>query len=118
MILLLEVADPWGNLNSFADPYKTYRRIIRPDAKVITIGMREVYLKANFQDFQRHQAVDLPIGGDVQATLPEFVMDGGAPQDSDADRDAQQPLLPSGDHARCAHGGTTQPAATYCAHRH
>ncbi len=73
VILLLEVADPWGNLNSFADPYKTYRRIIKPDAKVITIGMREVYLKANFQDFQRHQAVDLPIGGDVQATLPDLI---------------------------------------------
>ncbi len=73
VILLLEVADPWGNLNSFADPYKTYRPIIKPDAKVITIGMREVYLKANFQDFQRHQAVDLPIGGDVQATLPDLI---------------------------------------------
>ena len=24
-ILLLEVNDPWGNLNSFSDPYKTYR---------------------------------------------------------------------------------------------
>ena len=73
VILLLEVADPWGNLNSFADPYKTYRSIIKPDAKVITIGMREVYLKSNFQDFQRHQAVDLPIGGDVQTTLPDLI---------------------------------------------
>ncbi len=73
VILLLEVGDPWGNLNSFADPYKTYRSIIKPDAKIITIGMREVYLKSNFQDFQRHQAVDLPIGGDVQATLPDLI---------------------------------------------
>ena len=73
VILLLEVADPWGNLNSFADPYKTHRSNIKPDAKVITIGMREVYLKSNFQDFQRHQAVDLPIGGDVQATLPDLI---------------------------------------------
>ena len=73
VILLLEVGDPWGNLNSFADPYKTYRSVIKPDAKVITIGMREVYLKSNFQDFQRHQAVELPIGGDVQATLPDLI---------------------------------------------
>ncbi len=73
VILLLEVADPWGNLNSFADPYKTSRSNIKPDAKVITIGMREVYLKSNFQDFQRHQAVELPIGGDVQATLPDLI---------------------------------------------
>ncbi len=73
VILLLEVGDPWGNMNNFADPYKTYRSNIKPDAKIITIGMREVYLKSNFQDFQRHQAVELPIGGDVQATLPDLI---------------------------------------------
>jgi acetolactate synthase-1/2/3 large subunit len=73
VVLLLEVGDPWGNLNSFADPYKTYRRVIKPDAKVITIGMREVYLKSNFQDFQRYMPADLPIGGDVQATLPDLI---------------------------------------------
>ena len=28
VILLLEVADPWGNLNSFADPYKTDRKSV------------------------------------------------------------------------------------------
>jgi thiamine pyrophosphate-dependent acetolactate synthase large subunit-like protein len=73
VILMLEVGDPWGNTHSFADPYKTYRRAIRPDAKVITIGMREVYLKSNFQDFQRYLPADLPIGGDVQATLPDLI---------------------------------------------
>ena len=73
VILMLEVGDPWGNMNTFADPYKTYRSNIKPDAKIITIGMREVYLKSNYQDFQRHQAVELPIGGDVQATLPDLI---------------------------------------------
>ncbi len=73
VILLLEVADPWGTLNSFADPYKTYRSNIKADTKLISISMREVYMKANFQDMQRYQAVDLPIGGDVQATLPDLI---------------------------------------------
>jgi acetolactate synthase I/II/III large subunit len=73
VILLLEVADPWGALNSFADPYKTYRSTIKPDTKVISVSMREVYMKANFQDIQRYQAIDLPIGGDVQATLPDLI---------------------------------------------
>ena len=73
VILLLEVADPWGTLNSFADPYKTYRSNIKPDTKVISISMREVFMKANFQDIQRYQAIDLPIGGDVQATLPDLI---------------------------------------------
>ncbi len=73
VILLLEVSDPWGTLNSFADPYKTYQPIIKPDAKVIGISMREVYLKSNYQDIQRYQAIDLAIGGDVEATLPDLI---------------------------------------------
>jgi thiamine pyrophosphate-dependent acetolactate synthase large subunit-like protein len=73
VILLLEVADPWGTLNSFTDPYKTYRSSIKPDTKVISVSMREVYMKANFQDIQRYQAIDLPIGGDAQSTLPDLI---------------------------------------------
>jgi thiamine pyrophosphate-dependent acetolactate synthase large subunit-like protein len=59
VVLLLEVSDPWGTLNSFADPYKTYQPIIKPDTKVIAVPMREVYLKSNYQDIQRYQAIDL-----------------------------------------------------------
>src|SRR6185503_15602015 len=52
VILLLEVNEAWGNLNNFSDPYKTYRSIIKPGAKVITISMLDVYHKSNYQDFQ------------------------------------------------------------------
>ena len=73
VILLLEVNDPWGTLNSFADPYKTYRPVTKPDAKIITISMQDVYLKSNYQDNQRFMPVDLGIGGDVEATLPDLI---------------------------------------------
>ncbi len=73
VILLLEVNDPWGNLNTFADPHKTQRSITKPDAKVITVSMQDVYTKSNYQDFQRFQAVDLAIGGDAEATLPDLI---------------------------------------------
>jgi acetolactate synthase-1/2/3 large subunit len=73
VILLLEVNDPWGNLNSFSDPYKTQRPIARPDAKIINISMQEVYLKSNYQDIQRFMPSDLAIGGDVEATLPDLI---------------------------------------------
>ena len=73
VILLLEVNDPWGNLNSFSDPYKTYRPIIKPDAKVITISMQDVYHKSNYQDFQRFMPAELAIGGDVEASLPDLI---------------------------------------------
>jgi len=73
VVLLLEVNDPWGNLNSFSDPYKVARQIHKPDAKIITIAMQEVYLKSNYQDIQRFMPVDLAIGGDVEATLPDLI---------------------------------------------
>ena len=73
VILLLEVSDPWGTLNSFADPYKTYRPVTKPDAKIITISMQDVYLKSNYQDNQRFMPADLGIGGDVEATLPDLI---------------------------------------------
>ena len=73
VILLLEVNDAWGNLNSFSDPYKTYRPIHKPDAKIITVSMQDVYLKSNYQDIQRFMPVDLAIGGDVEATLPDLI---------------------------------------------
>src|SRR5258706_2668877 len=72
-VLLLEVNDPWGNLNSFTDPYKTHRPVIKPGTKVITISMQEVYHKSNYQDSQRFMPADLAIGGDVEATLPDLI---------------------------------------------
>jgi thiamine pyrophosphate-dependent acetolactate synthase large subunit-like protein len=73
VILLLEVGDPWGNLHSFTDPYKTYRPILKPDAKVISISMLDVARKSNYQDIQRFMPADLAIGGDVEATLPDLI---------------------------------------------
>ena len=73
VVLLLEVNDPWGNLNSFSDPYKTYRPIHKPDAKIITVSMQDVYLKSNYHDIQRFMSADLAIGGDVEATLPDLI---------------------------------------------
>jgi thiamine pyrophosphate-dependent acetolactate synthase large subunit-like protein len=73
VILLLEVNDPWGNLNSFTDPYKTYRPLTKDGAKIITIAMQDVYHKSNYQDIQRFMPVDLAIGGDVEATLPDLI---------------------------------------------
>jgi len=73
VILLLEVNDVWGTLHSQADPYKTVTRLARPDVKLITVSMQDVFFKANYQDFQRFMPVELAIGGDVEASLPDLV---------------------------------------------
>src|SRR5262249_44288855 len=70
VILALEVADLWGQLNTVTAPTHEYRRIAKPDVKVISITVADLYTKANYQDFQRFAPVDLAIAGDAQATLP------------------------------------------------
>ena len=70
VVLMLEVYDPWGQFNTLSDPHKEYRRISKADVKIISISMSDVYIRSNYQDFQRFMPVDLPIVGDVEATLP------------------------------------------------
>ncbi len=70
VVLLLEVADPWGQFNTVTDPHHEYRRLAKPDVKVIHISLGETLTKSNYQDMQRFMPVDMAIFGDAQATLP------------------------------------------------
>jgi acetolactate synthase I/II/III large subunit len=45
-------------------------RATKPGAKIITFGVRDLYLKSNYQDFGRWQDVDLDIAGDGETSLP------------------------------------------------
>ena len=73
VVLLLEVADPWGLFNSFRDPHKVQRWTARNDVKTINLSMQDVYIRANYQDFQRYLPVDLSINGDAQTSLPMLI---------------------------------------------
>jgi thiamine pyrophosphate-dependent acetolactate synthase large subunit-like protein len=70
VVLLLEVGDPWGQFNTFSDPHKRQNWAAKKDVRIISISMQDVYIRANYQDFQRYQAVDLSINGDAQTSLP------------------------------------------------
>ncbi len=70
VVLLLEVADPWGQFNSFSDPQKTQRYVAAKGVKIVNLSMQDVYIRSNYQDFQRYMPVDLSINGDAQASLP------------------------------------------------
>jgi thiamine pyrophosphate-dependent acetolactate synthase large subunit-like protein len=72
-ILFLEVGDPWGQLNSISDPHHEYRRLAKPDVKLVHLTLSDQMVKANYQDMQRFCPVDLAIGGDVEATLPALI---------------------------------------------
>src|SRR5207249_8599840 len=71
VILAIEMNDLWGSLNSFSDRIvRSSRPNFKPGTKIITLGSRDLYMKANYQDFARFQEVDLAIAGDGEASLP------------------------------------------------
>ena len=73
VVLFLEVGDPWGQLNSISDPHHQYRRVAKPDVKLIHITLGDQLMKSNYQDMQRFCPVDISISADVQATLPSLI---------------------------------------------
>ncbi|HKQ28892.1 MAG TPA: thiamine pyrophosphate-binding protein [Burkholderiales bacterium] len=73
VILMLEVGDPWAQFNSFSDPHKIQAWTAKKDVKIIHVSMQDVYIRANYQDFQRYQFADLSINGDAQASLPALI---------------------------------------------
>lgn len=73
LILALEVADLWGQLNTVTDPTHEYRRLAKPDVKLISISVADMSTRSNYQDFQRLVSPDLPIAGDAEATLPLLI---------------------------------------------
>jgi acetolactate synthase-1/2/3 large subunit len=71
VILALEVNDLWGVLNNFSDRIvRTSRPAIKTSAKTITLGVRDLYMKSNYQDFGRYQDAEMAIAGDAEASLP------------------------------------------------
>ncbi|GKQ51841.1 thiamine pyrophosphate-binding protein [Bradyrhizobium sp. Ce-3] len=74
LIVAMEVNDIWGSLSDFHD------RIVRSSeprykktAKIVALGTRGLYMKANYQDLGRYQDVDLDIAGDAEASLPVLI---------------------------------------------
>lgn len=74
VIVGMELNDFWGSLNTFTDRIeRTSASIIGSNAKTISIGMHDLFLKANYQEFQRYPGVDIDISGDGEATLPVLI---------------------------------------------
>jgi benzoylformate decarboxylase/acetolactate synthase-1/2/3 large subunit len=74
VILALELYDTWGLLHDLHDRvHRDAQRVARPDARVIDIGVKDLFTKSNYQSFQRYNPSDLSIAGDAQATLPSLL---------------------------------------------
>ena len=71
VILGLELNDFWGSVARVRDlPNREEVSLTRPDVKLISLGVGDLYLKSNYQNFQRFLAVNLAIAGDAELSLP------------------------------------------------
>jgi len=74
VILGLELTDFWGTVNSFRDQLRrTSRRLAKSGVQLISVASTDLFLKSNYQDFERFAEVDLPIAADAEATLPSLI---------------------------------------------
>ncbi len=78
VIIGMELSDFWATVNAYTDNGenggigKNATRIKR-DTKLISITAVELNTKANYQDFQRFQVIDVPMAADAEATLPALI---------------------------------------------
>ncbi|HXP84329.1 MAG TPA: thiamine pyrophosphate-binding protein [Bryobacteraceae bacterium] len=70
VILGLELTDFWGTVNNFRDQAeRSSKSLTKPGAKLISITAQDLYIKGNYQDFERFPEVDIAIAADAEATL-------------------------------------------------
>ncbi|HEY6822267.1 MAG TPA: thiamine pyrophosphate-dependent enzyme, partial [Burkholderiales bacterium] len=77
VILGLELTDFWGTVNAFTDNGEDgigrNSPRIKPGTRLISISSSETPAKANYQNFERFQSVDISMDGDAEATLPALI---------------------------------------------
>ncbi|MCC6778930.1 MAG: thiamine pyrophosphate-binding protein [Hyphomicrobiales bacterium] len=77
VIIGLELSDFWATVNAYIDNGEHGIGInstrIKPETKLISISAVELNTKANYQDFQRFQSVDVSMAADAEATLPVLI---------------------------------------------
>jgi len=78
VILGMELSDFWATVNSFTDNGANggigeNDTRIKKDARLISINSVELNTKANYQDLQRFQEIDVQMAADAQATLPALI---------------------------------------------
>jgi acetolactate synthase-1/2/3 large subunit len=74
VILGLELTDFWGTIHSFRDQlHRTSRPLTKAGARMISITASDLYMKSNYQDFERFPEVDVAMAADAEATLPALI---------------------------------------------
>ena len=78
VIIGLELSDYWATVNSYTDNGENggigvNGTRMKAGTKLISISSVELLTKANYQDFQRFQTIDIAMQGDAETTLPYLI---------------------------------------------
>jgi len=72
------LSDFWATVNQYTDNglhegTGTQVSKVKPGTKLISINAAELITKANYQDFQRYQEIDVSMPADAEATMPALI---------------------------------------------
>jgi acetolactate synthase-1/2/3 large subunit len=74
VILGLELTDFWGTVHAYRDQLeRSWRPITKAGAKLISITAGDLYIRSNYQDFERYPEIDIAMAADAEATLPSLI---------------------------------------------
>jgi acetolactate synthase-1/2/3 large subunit len=74
LIVGLDVNDLWGTVHTYLDQHVRRTTLnTKPGARLVSITSNDLYLKSNYQNFQRYAEVDMAIAADPEATLPSLI---------------------------------------------
>src|SRR5947207_6768036 len=74
VILGLELTDFWGAVNSYRDQMeRSSRPITKAGTKLISGTAADLFIKSNYQDFERYPEIDIAMAADAEATLPSLI---------------------------------------------
>jgi acetolactate synthase-1/2/3 large subunit len=74
LIVGLEVPDLWGTIHTVRDQlHRSTQSVTKAGTKIVSISAGDLFLKSNYQDFQRYPEVDIAIAADAEATLPYLI---------------------------------------------
>ncbi len=77
VVIGMELSDYWATVNAWIDNgdhgHGIQESRIKAGTKLISISSVDLLTKANYQDFQRFQVVDVQMAADAEATLPALI---------------------------------------------
>ena len=92
--------EPWAQKLAKSAGYQGETVVASKGVKIVNLSMQDVYVRSNYQDFQRYQAVDLSINGDAQASLPALTEQVMQLMTPDRRRMAEERAAAHGEQAR------------------